>query len=62
MNNQTGESTMRKIKSYALSITWDDGQEEVVSRPPSQVRDAIEDYLDLLEDEEFINSTIDEEE
>ena len=53
---------MRKIKSYALSITWDDGQEDVVSRPPSQVRDAIEDYLDLLEDEEFINSTIDEEE
>ena len=53
---------MRKIKSYALSIIWDDGQEEVVSRPPSQVRDAIEDYLDLLEDEEFINSTLDEEE
>ena len=52
---------MRKIKSYTVNIVWDDGEEELIY-PNSQVRDAIGDYLDGLEDEENINITMEEQE
>ena len=52
---------MRKIKAYTVNIVWDDGEEELIY-PNSQIRDAIEDYLDALEDEEYLNTTTEEEE
>jgi hypothetical protein len=52
---------MRKIKSYTVNIVWDDGEEELIY-PNSQVRDAMGDYLDGLEDEENINITMEEQE
>jgi hypothetical protein len=52
---------MRKIKIYTLSIVWSDGVEEII-RPPTQTREAIEDFLDGLEDEENLNITTEKEE
>ena len=51
---------MRKIKAYTVNIVWDDGKEESIHASHT-VRDAIEDYLDDLEEEEYL-STITEEE
>ena len=51
---------MRKIKTYTLSIVWSDGVEEII-RPPTQTREAIEDFLDGLEYEENFNLTEGEE-
>jgi hypothetical protein len=52
---------MRKIKTYTLSIVWSDGVEEII-RPPTQIREVIEDFLDGLEDEENLNTTTEKEE
>jgi hypothetical protein len=52
---------MRKIKAYTVNIVWDDGEEELIY-PNSQIRDAIEDYLDALEDEENLEITMEAQE
>jgi hypothetical protein len=50
---------MRKIKAYTVNIVWDDGEEELIY-PNSQIREAMEDYLDALENEEYLEITMEE--
>lgn len=52
---------MRKIKAYTVNIVWDDGKEESI-HASHIVRDAIEDYLDDLENEENLEITMEEQE
>ena len=52
---------MRKIKAYTVNIVWDDGKEELIHASHT-VRDAIEDYLDDLENEENLEITMEEQE
>ena len=52
---------MRKIKAYTVNIVWDDGKEELIHASHT-VRDAIEDYLDDLENEENLEIIMEEQE
>jgi hypothetical protein len=52
---------MRKIKAYTVNIVWDDGEEELIY-PNSQIREAMEDYLDDLEEEENLEITMEAQE
>lgn len=51
---------MRKIKEYKMVIIWDDGTEQDF-HPSDYISEAIEDYLDGLEDEENEGITTEEE-
>ena len=52
---------MRKIKEYKMVIIWDDGTEQDF-HPSDYISEAIEDYLDALEDEENLEITMEAQE
>jgi len=42
----------RKIVAWSLCVVWDDKEEEVILDTPPYVSDAVDDFLNVLEQQE----------